>query len=35
VALYAATGVVLLHFVRRWLVPVRPTGIVTPSGEVR
>jgi uncharacterized membrane protein len=35
VVLYAVAGVVLLHGVRRWLVPVRPTGIVTPSGEVR
>jgi uncharacterized membrane protein len=35
VALYAATGVVLLHGVRGWQLPVAPTGTASSSGELR
>jgi uncharacterized membrane protein len=35
VALYAAAGVVLLHFVRRWQIPAMSTGTAPVSGEVR
>jgi uncharacterized membrane protein len=35
VALYAATGVVLLRVVHRWQAPVRLPDTVIPSGEVR
>ena len=35
VALYAAAGVVLLHFVRRWQIPAMSTATAPVSGEVR
>jgi uncharacterized membrane protein len=35
VALYAATGVVLLHVVRGWQTPAAPTGTAPMAGEVR
>ncbi|MCW2677758.1 MAG: hypothetical protein JWR70_2798 [Modestobacter sp.] len=35
VGLYAAVGVVLLHFVRGWQIPAAPTGTPPMLGEVR
>jgi Ca2+/H+ antiporter, TMEM165/GDT1 family len=35
VALYAATGVVLLHFVRGWQTSAAPSGTAPMSGELR
>jgi Ca2+/H+ antiporter, TMEM165/GDT1 family len=35
IALYAATGVVLLHFVRGWQTSAAPSGTAPMSGELR